>query len=82
MMKLFPIFSLVFCFQSQLLPAQAKTAHHRKVYAEINGNVESYKRVTAEEETDHASVELCGWTDGGSSPTHGRELKRAIASIG
>jgi hypothetical protein len=74
MTKPIAIISIIFVSQIQLLPAQAETAHHREVYAEINKNADTYKRVTAKEETEHASVDLSGWTDGGA-------LRKIVATV-
>jgi hypothetical protein len=74
MIKTISILSIILVSQIQPLPAQAETAHHRKIYAEINENANTYKQVTAEDETEHASVKLSGWADAGS-------LRKIMATV-
>lgn len=60
--------------QLQCIQAQADTASHRKVYAEINENVGSYKQVKAELEEEHAQIALSGWSNAG-------ELRKIVATV-
>lgn len=55
------------------LHAQEDTAHHREVYAEINGLEKSLKQSKATCKDDELVFELQGWSDG-------KELRKIVAS--
>lgn len=48
-----------------LLLAQADTAHHRKVYAEINGKTAAYQKTEREFTEENTEVTVTGWSEKG-----------------
>ncbi len=74
-MKHFPILVAVF-FVAQLsfVQAQADTAKQRKLYAEINDELGSYKQETTEFDEEHAHIALSGWSNAG-------ELRKIVATV-
>lgn len=76
MIRMLPLLPAVFLLAfSCVADADVDTAHHKAVYAQINDNESSLRKVTASSREESGRISLTGWLDGG-------EVQKIVAKPG